>query len=341
MGDTPPSGRTVVGRAGRRRDADGALGGDEPVLEIRALSKVFGSGDDARRAVDEVDLAVHAGEVVALLGPNGAGKTTTIRMSAGLVVPTSGSVQIAGEDVGRHRGAAVQHLGAVLEGGRNVYWPLSAWQNLLYFGRLRGLRRRDIAPRAQWLLQELGLWDRRHEPVGTFSRGMQQKVAVAAALVTDPALLLLDEPTIGLDVAAARTVKAWIRRLAAEDGKAVVLTTHQLEVAQELSDRAAVIRDGRVVADLPVGELLDQFRDDRVEIRVRTLPEHVVEELPDHDRVVARDGQPPRIVVPDGNQVTVYRVLETLARHQLPLVSVAPVRPDLEDVFLRLVGEGS
>ena len=311
-----------------------------PVLDIRGLTKRFGAGEDARCAVDGVDLAVHAGEVVALLGPNGAGKTTTIRMSAGLVVPTDGRVRIVGEDVGRHRGAAVQHLGAVLEGGRNVYWPLSAWQNLLYFGRLRGLRRRDIAPRAQWLLEELGLWNRRHEPVGTFSRGMQQKVAVAAALVTDPALLLLDEPTIGLDVAAARTVKTWIRRLATEDGRAVVLTTHQLEVAQELSDRAAVIRDGRIVADLPVGELLDQFRDDRVEIQVRTLPNSVAEELPDDSQLVARDDQQPTIVVPDGNQATVYRVLEILARHQLPLVSVAPVRPDLEDVFLQLVGEG-
>ena len=313
----------------------------EAVLDVRGLTKVFGRGDDARRAVDHVDLAVHAGEVVALLGPNGAGKTTTIRMTAGLVVPTAGRVRIVGRDVGRHRGAAVQHLGAVLEGGRNVYWPLSAWQNLVYFGRLRGLRRREVAPRARWLLQELGLWERRHEPVGTFSRGMQQKVAVAAALVTDPALLLLDEPTIGLDVAAARTVKAWIRRLATEDGKAVVLTTHQLEVAQELSDRAAVIRDGRIVADLPVSQLLDEFRDERVEVQVRTLPDRVAEAMPDPVRVVPGAGRGPTIVVPDGDQDTIYRVLETLARHRLPLVSVAPVRPDLEEVFLRLVGDAA
>lgn len=312
-----------------------------PVLDVQGLTKVFGTGNERHRAVDGVDLAVQAGEVLALLGPNGAGKTTTIRMSAGLVIPTSGQVRIVGQDVGRHRGAAVQHLGAVLEGGRNVYWSLSAWQNLLYFAGLRGLRRRDVAPRARWLLGELGLWKRRNEAVGTFSRGMQQKVAVAAALVTDPALLLLDEPTIGLDVGAARTVKAWIRRLAAEDGKAVVLTTHQLGVAQELSDRVAVIRDGGIVADLPVGELLEQFREERVEIRVQSVPDGLVRALPQQTRIAAHDDRGTTIVVPDGNQATIYRVLEMLASRQLQLVSVAPVRPDLEDVFLRLVGDGA
>lgn len=310
---------------------------DEPVLEVRGLSKVFGSGAQALRAVDGVDLSVRAGEVVGLLGPNAAGKTTTIKMSAGLVVPTSGQVRIAGQDVLRRRGAAVRHLGAVLEGGRNVYWSLSAWQNLVYFARLRGLRRRDVAPRAEWLLRELGLWDRRHEQVGGFSRGMQQKVAIAAALVTDPLLLLLDEPTIGLDVAAARTVKGWIRRLAAEEGKAVVLTTHQLDVAQELSDRVAVIRAGRIVADLPVNELLDQFREDRHEVRVAALPPELPSTLPDGVAVTSRDGDGATITVA-GSDGALYDVLVDLALEQVPLVSVTPVQPTLEDVFLRLVG---
>lgn len=312
----------------------------ESVLEIRGLTKVFGAGAAALRAVDDVDLAVHAGEVVALLGPNGAGKTTTIKMSAGLVVPTGGQVRIAGQDLLRRRGAAVRRLGAVLEGGRNVYWSLSAWQNLLYFGRLRGLRRRDIEPRAEWLLRELGLWDRRHQLVGGFSRGMQQKIAVSAALVTDPLLVLLDEPTIGLDVAAARTVKAWIRRLAAEEGKAVVLTTHQLAVAQELSDRVAVIRDGRIVADLPVDELLAQFRDDHYQIRVAAPPAALPASLPAGAELAGEDGNgTTTIVVADGDLDTLYGVLGDLASRHVPLLSVAPVQPNLEDVFLRLVGD--
>lgn len=304
------------------------------VLEASGLTKVFGRGELALRAVDDVDLVVHAGEVVALLGPNGAGKTTTIKMVAGLVTPTEGQVTILGEDLGRHRGAAVGRLGAVLEGGRNVYWALSAWQNLIYFGRLRGLRTKEIAPRAEWLLSELGLWERHHESVGGFSRGMQQKVAIAAALVSDPSLLLLDEPTIGLDVNAARTVKAWIRRLAGEEDKAVVLTTHQLAVAEELSHRVAVIDAGRILADRPVDELLDEFREDSYQVDVAVPPGAVPPSV--LYEVRPGDGDHARLVVANGDGL--YEVLDLLARQRVPLVSVTPVRPDLEEVFVRLVG---
>jgi ABC-2 type transport system ATP-binding protein len=329
---------TVKARSDPPQAAGEPAGGPVEVLRARGLTKVYGSGERVVQAVDDVDLVVHAGEVVGLLGPNGAGKTTTIKMSAGLVTPTGGTVSIHGHDLTRDRGAAVRQLGAVLEGGRNVYWALSAWQNLLYFGRLRGLRRRDIEPRVEWLLRELGLWARRDQAVGGYSRGMQQKVAIAAALVSDPALLLLDEPTIGLDVTAARTVKDWVRRLAAEEGKAVVLTTHQLAVAQELSHRVAVISDGRILADRPVAELLDQFREDRFEIVVAAPREAVplsrLYSLGDG----ATDREQATLTVADGGSP--YEVLEMLAHARLPLVSVRPVRPDLEEVFVRLVDGG-
>src|SRR5262245_55074878 len=189
-----------------------------PAIEIASLTKVYGRGRTTVRAVDDVSLSIPAGEVLGLLGPNGAGKTTTIKLICGLVSPTAGRVRLEGYDIGRQRSRAVLQLGAVLEGGRNVYWSLSAWQNLLYFGRLKGLRGDEIRPRAGRLLRDLGLWEVRHTQVGGFSRGMQQKVAVAAALITDPPILLLDEPTIGLDVEAARTVKDWIVALAREQG---------------------------------------------------------------------------------------------------------------------------
>jgi ABC-2 type transport system ATP-binding protein len=313
--------------------SDGAPG-PLALLEARGLTKVYGRGVGAVRAVDDVDLVVHAGEVVGLLGPNGAGKTTTIKMVAGLVTPTTGAVTIGGVDLARRRGAAVRQLGAVLEGGRNVYWALSAWQNLLYFGRLRGLRRRDFEARAEWLLRELGLWERRHQAVGGYSRGMQQKVAVAAALVSDPALLLLDEPTIGLDVSAARTVKDWIRRLAVEQGTAVVLTTHQLAVAEELSHRVAVISDGRMIDDRPVAELLGRFREDRFEIAVAAPREALA---PSMLYAIREDG-PHAQTGHTTLTVAAERLHDVLVRDRVPLVSVAPVQPDLEEVFVRLVG---
>src|SRR5918996_178896 len=229
---------------------------DLPAIGVRDLTKVYGDKKHPVRAVDGISLSIAPGQVFGFLGPNGAGKTTTIKMICGLVAPTSGSIRVNGYDAVRQRSAAVMQLGAVLEGSRNVYWSMSAWQNLLYFGRLKGLRDREIRPRAEQLLTELGLWERRDELVGGFSRGMQQKVGIAAALITDPPILLLDEPTVGLDVQAARTVREWITQLAHDEAKTIVLTTHQLNVVQELCDRVAIIRDGIIAADLPMPSLL-------------------------------------------------------------------------------------
>lgn len=304
-------------------------------IELEGLTKTFRNGFTA---VDNVNLRVQPGQVFGFLGPNGAGKTTTIKMMSGLVTPSAGRARINGYDIGRQRSKAVRQIGAVLEGSRNVYWSLSAWQNLLYFGRLKGLSGREIKPRAEYLLRELGLWERRHESVGGFSRGMAQKVAISAALITDPPVVLLDEPTIGLDVEAARTVKDWIAKLA-RDGKTVVLTTHQLAVAQELCHRVAVIRDGRIVADLPTEELLNRYAEDRFEIRLTGRlgdPEGV---LPEGAQLHTDNGTT-RIVLPSTDDAVLHDVLGRLRGREARLRSVDQVRPDLEEVFVRLVREG-
>ena len=314
--------------------------GNGLAIEIERLIKIYKRGGGAEvRAVDDVSLGVPPGQVLGLLGPNGAGKTTTIKLLCGLVTPTAGSVRVNGLDVRRQRSQAVLQLGAVLEGGRNVYWSLSAWQNLFYFGRLKGLQASEIKPRAERLLRELGLWDVRKAQVGGFSRGMQQKVAVAAALITDPPILLLDEPTIGLDVEAARTVKDWIVRLAHEQGKTVVLTTHQLDMAQELCDRVAIMRAGRVVADLPVHDLLRRFRQDRYQIVLGARNEGGELSLPAGTTVSISDGT--TVLTSSLDDHDIYGLLAQLSERGLPLRSVSPVEPSLEDVFLELVRHGA
>ena len=309
-----------------------------PAIDLRGLRKTYGRGGHAVTAVDGVTLQVPPGQVFAFLGPNGAGKTTTIKMTAGLLTPSAGEVWINGFHIQQQRASAVMQLGAVLEGSRNVYWPLSAWQNLLYFGRLKGLGAREIKPRAERLLTELGLWERRHQSVGGFSRGMQQKVAIAAALITDPPVLLLDEPTIGLDVESARTVRGWVRHLAREEGKTVVLTTHQLAIVQELADRVAVIRQGRIIADLPTPELVGRFREDRFEIQIAGRVDGLAADLPAGARAEATE-EGTRITLPDAGQSGLHQVLAGMQRRDLPLVSVAQVQPSMEDIFLRLLDE--
>ncbi len=312
-----------------------------PAIEIESLTKVYSrGGGQSIRAVDDVTLSVAPAQVFGLLGPNGAGKTTTIKLMCGLVTPTAGSVRLNGYNVDRQRSHAVLQLGAVLEGGRNVYWSLSAWQNLLYFGRLKGLRDREIKPRAEQLLRELGLWDERHAQVGGFSRGMQQKVAVAAALITDPPILLLDEPTIGLDVEAARTVKDWIVRLAHEQGKTIVLSTHQLDMAQQLCDRVAIMRAGRIVADLPVRELLGRFQNDRYQIVLGALTDIDALSLPEGTTLSHEDGAT-ILTAASLTDRDLYQLLGRLSERGLPLRSVSLVKPNLEEVFLQLMHEGA
>jgi ABC-2 type transport system ATP-binding protein len=312
-----------------------AAGGTEttPAIELRGLTKRFGHPT----AVEDLTLEIPRGQVFGLLGPNGAGKTTTIKMMTGLVTPTSGTVRLGGYDIATQRSRAVRQVGAVLEGSRNVYWSLSAWQNLLYFGRLKGLRAAEIKPTAERLLRELGLWDRRNQQVGGFSRGMQQKVAVAAALVTDPAIVLLDEPTIGLDVEAARTVRQWVLRLAHQDGKTIVLTTHQLAMAEELCDRVAVIHQGRIVTDLPTRELLDRYVEDRFEMEVgRGGDAGLADALPANAAVDSADDHT-IITLPTADQETLFGVLAKLRAAAVPVLGVSRVRSSLEAVFVKLV----
>ncbi|MFE6646042.1 ABC transporter ATP-binding protein [Nocardioides sp. NPDC057772] len=282
-------------------------------LELDGLGKTYGRGASARVAVRPTTLSVPWGQVIGLLGPNGAGKTTLIKMISALVTPTVGTARIGGWDISADRGRAVLQIGAVLEGSRNVYWPLSAWENLLYFGHLKGLRGGAIKPRAEQLLRDLDLWPRRHEPVGSYSRGMQQKVAVAAALIADPPILLLDEPTLGLDVESARTFKEWIAHLARDEQKTILLTTHQLHVAQQLAGRIAVIREGEIIADLPTGDLLARYAEDRYDIHLAGSP----------------DG------LADGLAAGLEDVLPAGAR----LLSIEKAQPTLEEVFIRLLHE--
>ena len=305
-------------------------------IEINALSKTYGKRKNPVKAVDNLNLGVQAGQVFGFLGANGAGKTTTIKMICGLVTPTAGSVRVNGHDVTRERSAAMRQIGAVLEGTRNVYWRLSAWENLMYFGHLKGIWGKTLKIRAETLLKELELWDRRDDSIRMFSRGMQQKVAIACSLVADPPVVLLDEPTLGLDIQAAHTVKDWILKLTKEQGKTVVLTTHQLDMAQELCDRVAIIHKGRLLRDQPLSELLHLFSHEYYEIRVKGHLDGSYSSSFEELAVGNENGD----TVFSGtiaDQAALHRHLSAIHHLNLPLLSVTRVEPDLEDVFVQLL----
>ncbi len=306
-----------------------------PVIQIEGLSKTYRRrGKPAITAVDGLSLSVDGGQIFGFLGPNGAGKTTTIKMICGLVTADSGGVWVNGHDVVSERSAVMRDIGVVLEGTRNVYWRLSAWENLMYFGRLKGKTARETRGRAEGLLKELDLWDRRKDPVRTFSRGMQQKVAIASALIADPPVVLLDEPTLGLDVPSSRTVKQWISRLSREEGKTVILTTHQLQMAEELCDRVAIMRAGKLLANEPVAKLLNLSGDHHYRIRLdgQLRPD----QLAGFDGLQAEEDNGQTILTGAiRDQTALFEILGKVRATGVPLHSVTRSELDLEEVFLR------
>ncbi len=188
-------------------------------------------------------------------------------MIGGLIEPDSGWVRIMDRDPHTNP-QTLRFLGAVLEGNRNIYWRLTSEENLEYFGVLRGLSRRTAQHRGQELLERFGLTHKRRTQVQALSRGMQQKLAIAVALIHQPPLLLLDEPTLGLDVEATEDVKRLVREIARE-GCAILLTTHQLAIAEELSDRVAIINSGEICIEESTSELIRQFSGVPIKLRQR------------------------------------------------------------------------
>ena len=310
-------------------------------IEIESLSKTYYKRNKpTTKAVDNLSLSVPAGQVFGFLGANGAGKTSTIKMICGLVIPTKGRICVNGFDVAREHSMAMRQIGAVLEGTRNVYWRLTAWQNLMYFGHLKGCKGKELKNRAEQLLHELDLWERRNDSIRTFSRGMQQKVAIACALISDPSIILLDEPTLGLDIQASRTVKEWIAKLSREQGKTVVLTTHQLDMAQALCDRVAIIRKGQLLTDQPLTELLHLFRQEYYQIIVKGHLDSHESSWFDDLNICAENGH----TILSGamaNQDVLHGHLTKVRDLSLPLLSVSRIEPNLEDVFTQMVdGKG-
>jgi len=302
-------------------------------LEVDNLRKTYRSGGKLVEAVRSVSLTLTAGEVLAFLGPNGAGKTTTIKMIAGLIRPDAGRVRIAGLDP-HHNPQTLRLVGAVLEGNRNLYWRLSPEENLEYFGVLKGLNRAEVRRRGRVLLERFDLLSKRRTRVQALSRGMQQKLAIAVALIHQPKLLLLDEPTLGLDVEATQNVKALVKAIA-QEGCAILLTTHQLNIAEELSDRVAIIQKGEIIASSPTRELIRQFSGTAYAIEVEgELNASQVKSLSEVGATV-QTGK----VIYTGSAEGLYLVLDVLK--PLPLVQVKKDTADLTEIFLKLVREES
>jgi ABC-2 type transport system ATP-binding protein len=303
-------------------------------IEVRGLTKRF---EDVL-AVDAVDFEVRQGEVFGFLGPNGAGKTTTINMLVGLARPTAGTIRYLGRDLTGNVKKA-QHLMGIVPDESNLYPELTGFENLCFCASLYGLRRRERESRARELLDEFGLADAGRRKFAAYSKGMKRKLAIAAGIIHRPAILFLDEPTTGIDVASARQIRQKLADLNAS-GTTIFLTTHYIEEAERLCDRIAFIVDGRVIRLDTLANLVRDIQD-----------QHVVQ--------LAMSGQEAGILgplhetFPDGQFECVSdSVLWMRTDHAIPLAPLVRfledrgvavtearvMRPSLEDIFVRLTG---
>ena len=294
-------------------------------------------------ALDDVSLEVQRGTITALLGPNGAGKTTLIKCICGLIEPTAGQIYVNGERVTFVGRRFLTNVGALLEGSRNIYWNLSPLENLTYFANLRGLRTRNVIRRIHTLLEELGLHDKINEPVGKLSRGMQQKVALAVALLPNPSLLLLDEPTLGLDPISAEAVKAVMCRVRDDQQSAVLLTTHNLRVAEEVSDQIAILDRGRLRERASLSELKRQYGTGSHQFVIAGVLEdwqyHRLAVLGDIRPLTAAVSGRPRACLSTTDSIN--NVVSLVRTFGADVLSVTEEEPELEEIFMALVGHRS
>jgi ABC-2 type transport system ATP-binding protein len=310
-------------------------------IEVRALRRIFEPPRHRRKdptvvALDGIDLDIPSGEVHGLLGPNGAGKTTLVKVLSTVLLPTSGTARVLGHDVVSATAAVRPLISIVFGGERGLYWRLTARQNLEYFAALYQVPEPEVTPRSDELLARVGLGDRADARVETYSRGMRQRLHLARGLISNPRVMFLDEPTVGLDPVAARDFRTMIDEIRGE-GRTILLTTHDMREAEEVCDRVTLIDHGRIIAtETPrtLGGLISQF--ERVD--AEGVPPELVADI------AALPGVSAITPLGDGSvriEVTSREATRPVLEH-LVAAGVTNVRtslPDLEEVYVHLIGD--
>jgi ABC-2 type transport system ATP-binding protein len=305
-------------------------------IEVESLSKHFGE----LKAVNEISFNVPKGEIFGFLGPNGAGKSTTIRMLCTLARPTSGSARVAGHDIMSEPEEVRRSIGLVAE-KLILYDRLTAMENLWFFGRINHMRKEDIRTRGEEWLKRLGMWEWRDKLGGTFSTGMKQRVNIARALLTQPSVMFLDEPTLGLDPQTTRAIRQFIKEMA-EGGITVVLTTHEMAEAEALCDRISIIDHGNIVAldtDANLKKILTGDEGVVLDLEVEGMTDSTPTACSKLDCVKAvAEPEAGKLRVTATGQGAIRQVIETLESEGGIVKRANTLEPSLEDVFLHLTG---
>jgi ABC-2 type transport system ATP-binding protein len=313
----------------------------DTALGVTSLTKVFQErGNKGVKAVDDVSFQVRQGEVLGLLGPNGAGKTTTIKCVLGLIRPDAGHISVFGENVKGHYPRILRNMSAVLEGSRNLYWRLTVWENILFFSGLHGVTSREAKAHFEHLVRLFSLEDKRDVEVRKLSQGMKQKTSVVCALARRTPLVFLDEPTLGLDVETSLELRAVLKQLASEENRTIIVSSHNMDVIQDVCQRVIILSSGRVVADNYVSDLVNLFKTKAYRITLREpVSESLEEPLTSRFKgaTVTSDGTTTEVNVNLLENNDIYVLMDLLRDRGAIIDEISHEETDLEKAFLEIV----
>lgn len=289
-------------------------------------------------ALSRLNIEIHEPGIYGILGPNGAGKSTFIKLMLKILTPSSGKIYYNGIDIENVGNSYFRDIGAVLEGNRNLYWFMSARENLLYYGRLMGMTDRAIKSRTDELLSVMELCGHENKKVGYCSRGMQQKVAIMTALIHSPKILFLDEPTLGLDITSKASVISEVQKMA-DCGTTVFLTTHQIDVLERLTNKLIILEKGVATYQGSIDALKDSQKSQNLTEYVleksdnaKGVLEHLV--LPERIKIDTETGRV-HIKIADSDEFCQDSFIRACMANNLKILSVTPETPTLEDVLIR------
>ncbi len=312
---------------------------DNPIIRVRQLTKMYGDFT----AVDQLDLDIATGEIFGLLGPNGAGKSTTILMLLGLSEPTSGEIEVCGTDPVRSP-IAVKRLVGYLPDNIGFYESWSALENLILTAQLNGVSYTEAKGRSLSLLEKVGLQDVAEKKVGKFSRGMRQRLGLADSLIKEPKVLILDEPTLGLDPMGVKDFTSLILRLSREEKLTVILSSHQLYQVQQICDRVGLFIKGKLVADGPIQSLASRLFQDKprhIQLKVHqtdTQRTHrILEEMQNMKSIEQKDD----LFLIDADEIIVHHVAKKLVEHDIHIIQLQQRTYGIEDIYAHYFEGGS
>ncbi len=302
-------------------------------IEVNNLTKSFGK----TKAVDDISFSAEEGKITAILGPNGSGKTTTIKSICNIIIPDGGTIKINGK-INRK---SIDRVAALFEGTRNLYWRLTPIENLRYFAGIRGLGGKKIELKIDELMERFNLTDKKNILVNNLSRGMQQKVAIAMTLVCDTDIIILDEPTLGLDVESCLDIKEVLKSISVDMKKTILLSTHDMHLVQDICDDVIIMAKGKIIAHDAMNNLLDMFRNMTYEfILNKSVTDECMKNLLEAGYEFYFSNNNTVLEIDISDSQIIYNIIDLLRNNNLSIKEIKQSNINFERVYLNLTGGG-